>query len=65
MLLFCIIGLGDKNMNVLIGANTAYLSFVPSAGSSIMCSIIAIILHTVLSVLYMGLYFKAKMHQDL
>ena len=65
MLLFCIIRLGDKNMNVLIGANMAYLSFVPSAGSSIMCSIIAIILHTVLSVLYMGLHFKAKIHQDL
>ena len=51
-------------MNILIGVNIAYLSFVPNAGNSILFSIIAITLYTALSVIILGVCYNAKINQD-
>jgi len=51
-------------MNVLIGVNMAYLSFVPNAGNSLMFSIIAITLYTILSVISLILCIKAMANHE-
>lgn len=51
-------------MNILVGVNVAYLSFVPNAGNSLMFSIIAITLYAVLSVISLGLYYSVRTNHD-
>jgi len=51
-------------MNILIGVNMAYLSFVPNAGNSILFSIIALLLYVVLSFITLILCCKVKINLD-
>ena len=47
-------------MNMIVGINTAFLSFIPSAGSSISIALIVIILYFILSIICIGLCLKQK-----
>ena len=51
-------------MNVIIGMSLAYQSFAPSAGSSILFTIIAITLFSIISLINLILYYRRNLKFD-